>query len=69
MHQRFKKYFSGNPELKATHLAWIGLIRLSYLAGRFYGPKSRISRKVYSESLMNALSPCEVHVESNCNSF
>ena len=40
-----------------TSLAWIGQIQLSCLAGRFYGFQSRISIRIYSEPLVNTLSP------------
>ena len=40
-----------------TQLAQSTPNRLSCLAGRFYGPQSRISNKIFSESLMHTLSP------------
>ena len=41
------------------------LIRPGYLAGRFFGHRSRISNKVYSQPLMmHGLTPCKYPVES-----
>ena len=43
------------------------MVRLTCLAGRFYGNQSRISNKKYSETMMHALSPCKCLVENNIN--
>ena len=66
--QYFRKHnfdLFGPPN--STELAWIGLYRLSYLAGGFFGLSTSISNKIHPEPLMHALSSCEGLVESNFN--
>ena len=65
-----KSYINGHRNGLLGNLAESaksGLVRLSCLAGRFYGLQSRISNKIYSEPLMRALSARESPVKSFFN--
>ena len=61
------KFLKGHENVKLSSLADAAQIMpvwLGCLAGRFYGLKSRISKKKYSEPLKHTLLPCKVPLKA-----